>query len=345
MEKNNAQFIKVGDRLMPKQKGMDYDLIKGQIYNLSWDDYMGEIIFKENGELNLPKKVYESKADKLFKSRVFKQFNREDSKDVNILLNGTKGTGKTMMAKIIAKESNLPIIIVTPGFPERELIKFFKRFNAPVCIIFDEIEKNFRTDKMLDFLDGVEKTTKKLVIITCNRMDNFSEYLKDRCSRIRYLRNYTIQDNYEFIPMIAKDLGIKNVDKTVDFIKEFIKIPSFDNVNAFLNEVKMFEEDDVETPLENIIKYINIELKKDPSHTEKNESKETQEHKEDDRDCTVKMDAYSERLKAAAKQPESDSTIEPIPEIDLDWEDEEDYGDCAENYTDYDEALYGEAAA
>ena len=276
MEKNNAQFIKVGNQILPKQKGMDYDLIGGQVYDLSYDDYMG-IIFKENGELNLPKKVYESETDRLFKYRVFKQFNNPNSKDVNILLNGTKGTGKTMMAKQIAKESKLPIIIVSSNFPERRLIEFFKKFDTPVCIIFDEIEKNFRTERMLDFLDGVEKTTKKLVIMTCNKMDNLSEYLKDRCSRIRYLRNYSIEDNYEFIPMIVEDLGIKNVEETVNFIKDYIKIPSIDNVNAFLNEVKMFEDDGIKADLKDIIKYMNIELKKSINHKEEEQPKKLQE--------------------------------------------------------------------
>ena len=328
MEKNNAQFIKVGDRLLPKQKGMDYDLISGQLYDLSYDRYMGEVIFKENGELNLPKKIYESETDKMFKYRVFKQFNKPDSKDVNILLNGTKGTGKTMMAKIIARESKLPIIIVAPDFPEQKLIEFFKKFNTPVCIIFDEIEKNFNTERMLDFLDGVEKTTKKLVIMTCNDMDNLSEFLKDRCSRIRYLRNYTIKDNYEFIPMIAEDLGLKDPTKVANFCKSHIKLPSIDNVNAFLNEVKMFEDDNIDMPLIDIIKYMNIELRKDCEDMEEEQPKKLQE-----------PEVVSDEKKKSYNESTESSTLPLIESIDLDWnDDEEDYDD------DIDNPLYDEAA-
>lgn len=63
------------------------------------------------------------------------------------MLAGTKGTGKTVLAKVIAKESGLPIIIVDGNYPAQYLSKFFKGFKTPVCIIFDEIEKKWRTDR------------------------------------------------------------------------------------------------------------------------------------------------------------------------------------------------------
>lgn len=53
MEKKNAEFIKVGNRILPKPQGADYDLINGKVYDLKWDDWNSEAIFSENGELNL----------------------------------------------------------------------------------------------------------------------------------------------------------------------------------------------------------------------------------------------------------------------------------------------------
>ena len=102
------------------------------------------------------------------------------------------------MAKILAKESGLPIIVVNPDYPEGKLIKFFKSFTTPVCVLFDEVEKNFKTEYMLDFLDGVEKTAQKLVIMTCNDLSKVSQYMQDRCSRIRYLRRYSPDENAAF---------------------------------------------------------------------------------------------------------------------------------------------------
>lgn len=163
---------------------------------------------------------------------------------------------KTMLAKVIAKESNLPIIIVDSQFPTNRLIGFFKQFSTPVCVIFDEIEKNFNTGRMLDFLDGVEKTTKKLVLMTCNELDKVSEYLQDRCSRIRYVRKYGINDNIAFLPMLIENKEIKNAEIVRKFVEERFKLPSIDNMNAFLNEVKDLEDEDIS--LNDIVKYMNI---------------------------------------------------------------------------------------
>ena len=252
-----TEFIKIGDRLVIKPNGADYDLIPGKVYDLSYDRYSGDDIFKENGELSLPTKVYTSEKDEFFKKRVLTYFNNAFTDTTGVMLAGTKGTGKTIMAKVLAKESNLPIIIVDPQYPEHRLIKYFKQINTPVCILFDEVDKSFDTEKMLDFLDGLQKTSKKLVIMTCNNLHKVSEYLQDRCSRIRYLRKYTTDDNLEFLDILIKDMGIKNVEEVSKFCRENIKLLSMDNIVAFLNEVKMLEDEDI--TLEEIISVMNID--------------------------------------------------------------------------------------
>lgn len=254
MEKN-AEFVKSGSRILPKPNGTDYNLINGKAYDLKWDDWSDMAYLAENGELNLPSKIYELNEDKIFKKRVLNSFNNHEN-SIGVMLAGTKGTGKSMLAKIIAKESNLPIIIVDSQFPTNRLIGFFKQFSTPVCVIFDEIEKNFNTGRMLDFLDGVEKTTKKLVLMTCNELDKVSEYLQDRCSRIRYVRKYGINDNLAFLPMLIENKEIKNAEIVRKFVKERFKLPSIDNMNAFLNEVKDLEDEDIS--LDDIVKYMNI---------------------------------------------------------------------------------------
>ena len=256
MEKN-AEFVKSGNRILPKPNGTDYNLINGKAYDLKWDDWSDMAYLAENGELNLPSKIYELNEDKIFKKRVLNSFNNHEN-SIGVMLAGTKGTGKTMLAKVIAKESNLPIIIVDSQFPTTRLIGFFKQFSTPVCVIFDEIEKNFNTGRMLDFLDGVEKTTKKLVLMTCNELDKVSEYLQDRCSRIRYVRKYGINDNLAFLPMLIENKEIKNAEIVRKFVEERFKLPSIDNMNAFLNEVKDLEDEDIS--LDDIVKYMNINI-------------------------------------------------------------------------------------
>lgn len=256
---NTSEFIKMGDRLIIKPKGADYSLIPGKVYDLSYDRFAGEDIFKENGELSLPKKIYTSKKDEFFKKRILNYFNNSFTDTTGVLMAGTKGTGKTLQAKVIARDSNLPIVIVDPAYPEHRLIKFFKQITTPLCILFDEVDKSFETEKMLDFLDGLQKTSKKLVIMTCNNLNRVSEFLQDRCSRIRYLRKYNAEDNLEFLEPIIKDMNIKNAELVATYCKENISLLSMDNIVAFLNEVKLLEDE--ECTLDEIISVMNIATK------------------------------------------------------------------------------------
>lgn len=294
-----TEFIKIGDRLVIKPQGADYDLIPGKVYDLSYDRYACDDIFKENGELSLPSKVYTSKKDEFFKKRVLTYFNNAFTDTTGVMLAGTKGTGKTIMAKVLAKESNLPIIIVDPQYPEHRLIKYFKQISTPVCILFDEVDKSFDTEKMLDFLDGLQKTSKKLVIMTCNNLGRVSEYLQDRCSRIRYLRKYTTEDNLEFLDVLIKDMGIKNVEEVSKFCRENIKLLSMDNIVAFLNEVKMLEDENI--TLKEIISVMNIDYVQPKGETSKEEpTDEDDEDNEDDFDIEpFDYDDYDECCCAA----------------------------------------------
>lgn len=91
MAKN--EFIKIGEQIIAKPKGADYDLIPGKVYDLSWNRWEDSPIFKENDELNLPKKVYSTKTDDIFKKRIITYFNKANTNTTGVMLAGTKGTG------------------------------------------------------------------------------------------------------------------------------------------------------------------------------------------------------------------------------------------------------------
>lgn len=257
-----SEFIKIGKNIVVKPVGADYDLKSGQVYDLNWDRYNDTYVFTENGELNLPKKVYELRKDIIFKKRVLTYFETAATQTTGVMLAGVKGTGKTVLAKVLAKESGLPIIVVNGDYPARCLNKFFKEFKTPVCVIFDEVEKNWDTEKMLEFLDGVQSTAKKLVLMTCNSLNKVSEYMQDRCSRIRYLRKYLADENVELVDQLVKDFEIKNPEVVAEFVKNRIQLMSMDNICSFLIEVKTFEDDDL--TLEELLEVMNITSKGSP---------------------------------------------------------------------------------
>lgn len=250
-----SEFIKSGNKIVCKPQGLDYQLEPGKVYDLCYDGYENISYLKENGELNLPNKLYTTDIDDNFVNRILVSYTNSSNNTTGVLLYGSKGTGKSICAKRIAKESNLPIIIVSDDYYTSQLIYFFKQFKQEVCIIFDELEKNQRywdTRQILKFLDGIESTCKKLVLFTCNEIDNLDNNLFDRCSRIRYIREYTYDDNREIINLIAKERNIS--EKDLAYIYKTVEVLSIDNCISIFNEMEMFPT----LSIEEIIKYMNI---------------------------------------------------------------------------------------
>lgn len=269
-----SNFIINGERIVTKPEGQDYDLMPGKVYDLLFDNYEMYSYLKENGNLNMPKKIYEIEEDTKFMDRVLLFHNSEyNNGNTGVLLAGDKGTGKSMLAKRIALKSNLPIIIVDSSYPLWQITKFFKKVKTETCIIFDEIEKNPRTwpsEDLLTFLDGIQETGKKIVIMTCNKTEGLDENLFDRCSRIRYYRKYKANANEIFIKEMIEDKGLTPNQPLVDFIKRFT-VKSFDNINSFLDEYKLYlETTDTNFMLEDVANIMNISLE---NELEKSDSK------------------------------------------------------------------------
>lgn len=256
-----ANFIKQGNRVIPLPKGCAYDLEPGKVYDLLIKTVWGEQVtkFELNGEMNLPPTVYQTKKDKLFIDRVLKNFNSSDKNTTGVLLTGDKGTGKSVTAKILAEKAKLPIIVINPDLEEKYLEEFFKEFDTPVCILFDEVDKNFNTQKMLTFLDGMHKTAKKLVVMTANDEDSLSHFIKNRCSRIRYYRHYSMKDDArEYAELICDSKNVDNKEEVVDFIVNNIKYPSIDNISSFIDEV-IFTKD-WNLSLQEVLEFMNINV-------------------------------------------------------------------------------------
>ena len=263
-----SEFIKVGERIVNKPTGLDYDLINGKVYNLKWDRYNGMSYFEEDGSLSLPAKVYTTKSDDIFIKRVNTYFQKTSKLSTGVMLSGIKGTGKTVMAKVIAKNSNLPIIVVDEDYPTGRINDFFRKFETPVTIIFDEVDKHWDTEDLLGWLDGVQTNAKKLVLFTCNNEDRVNDYLKDRCSRVRYIRHFEANDNARFLREILRDKGIAE-DNNFGLL-------SIDNILSFIDEKLLFPE----LSNEEIFNDMNISSKKG----KKNIIEETPDEEDEDDD-------------------------------------------------------------
>ena len=298
-----SEFIKAGNKILNKPNGFDYDLINGKVYNLKYERYGVGSYFEEDGSLNLPKKVYTTKDDDIFIKRVNTYFEKTSKLSTGVMLSGVKGTGKTVMAKIIAKNSNLPVIVVDEDFPTSQINDFFRKFSTPVAVIFDEVDKHWDTEDLLGWLDGVQTNAKKLVLFTCNNEDRVNEYLKDRCSRVRYIRHFEANDNARFLKEILKDKGIaeNEIESTYTFIVNNFNLLSIDNILSFIDEKLMF----LGLSNEHLLKDMNISsdselsINKESKECESEEDEDEDEYDEED-DNNEEYDSEDEWLQLVA---------------------------------------------
>ena len=252
------EFIKAGSKIYTRPNGIDYALESGTTYTLKFDSWEGSMFLELSNNLELPKNYFCGPSDKKFVGRVLDYFNTTTKSTTGVMLKGLKGSGKSITAKKIAIDSHMPIIVVDPGFPARKLNEFFNKFKQNVCVLFDELEKNEKnwdTDQLLTFLDGISCTCRKLVIFTCNSDDNVCDFIKDRCSRVRYSRTFDALSEDAVFGLCNRELEDEGEARAAcKFIMNTFKTISYDNVLSFVEEIKL----DQNATYEELIKDLNI---------------------------------------------------------------------------------------
>jgi hypothetical protein len=228
----------------------DFTIIEGlptNHYSFDYDAY-GSIFLSDMQEPKLPEKIYDN--DKNFRNMVIKSYNHNEN-NTGVLFIGDKGTGKSVSAKLLAKEINIPVIHITKQILlEIDFSAFINKIQQEIVIFIDEFEKSFEdydrenmkyhTQKsFLSLMDGSGGQYKRLFIFTSN--SEINDYMNDRPSRIKYKKKYKgidpflveqiIKDNIEDIEII-NDL-IENIDSetfTIDALMSIIKEIKIHNV-------------------------------------------------------------------------------------------------------------------
>ena len=257
-KKNSSGFVNSNGHIIPKPFGTDYELEPGKVYTLTHDRdlYMDYLV--EDKDFEFPSTYYLDDKDLKFINKPIDTFKKTEKMTTGVLLSGMKGSGKTLMAKKIAKESGLPIIVIDSKVSSDDIEPFFAKITTDVCVIFDEIDKYWNTRYLLSFLDGVKPTCKKLVIATCNDEKDINSYLNDRCSRIRYKKKFgglekaTVEG---IINDIVKDKNKANA--AAEYICSNVETVSYDNIIIFGEEIKNNPDDS----FDDIIEFLNIAKK------------------------------------------------------------------------------------
>ena len=190
-------------------------------------------------------KIYELECEemlqtirKTWESEVFVR----GEKNLGVIFNGLKGTGKTLSAKLLCNALDLPVVIVQ--YPYEGLVNFLQSLCFECIVFIDEAEKTFKKgeddDVLLRLIDGVYNQTRKLYILTTNQL-TLNDNLLGRPGRIRY--------RFEFgnlLPKAVKDYLDDNllpeyVDQRKSILEQvdLLEISTIDILKALVDEVNI----------------------------------------------------------------------------------------------------------
>lgn len=228
-----------GNSLYLGYPSKEFEKLENVIYKVALDMFERPYLAKVSDNFTFDYKLYGLETNLI--NRILKTYNATDHGNLGILLNGLKGTGKTVTSKQIANLLNQPIIIVgdnKPHFPQ-----FLNSIPQNITIFIDEYEKTFgNASNMLTIMDGASNSEyRRVFLLTTNELRVESNMIQ-RPGRVRYLKTF---DHLKpiVIKEIVDDILIHKqfTDDCIQFISSLETI-TVDIVKAVLNEVNIHEE-------------------------------------------------------------------------------------------------------
>ena len=191
-------------------------------------------------------KLYDLGCEKIFQQVIKTWFSDtfvKGKKNLGVIFNGIKGTGKTIAAKVLSNKMGLPVIIVSK--PLDGLLEFVQSLCFECVILIDEAEKTFDHDRedLLKMIDGVYNNARKLYLLTTNKL-SVDENLIGRPGRIRYVKEFgnlsakAVSDYIDDMSLKSEILDIVDslTISTIDILKSIVD--EF-NIHGKMDDEKM----------------------------------------------------------------------------------------------------------
>ena len=163
--------------------------------------------------------------------------------NLGVLLDGIKGTGKTVTAKELCNHLQLPVILVQSmgGDTNGKLIKYLSTAIDFDCIFFfDEYEKEFKNSSdVLSFMDGTYNSIyRKVFLLTTNEL-NVDPNLLGRPSRIRYKKSFSNLSEEVTREILNDILEDKTAIEKVIELTHSMNIITIDLIKAIATEINI----------------------------------------------------------------------------------------------------------
>ena len=160
---------------------------------------------------------------------------QKSGKNLGVIFNGLKGTGKTIAAKQLCNRLGLPTIVVSK--PVDGLLEFIQALNFEAAILIDEAEKTFdeESEILLKMIDGVYNHRRKLYILTTNEL-TLDDNLIGRPGRIRYVKQFGNLELDVINEVIADTLEDKSLADGLIRLVNSLEISTIDILKSLIEE-------------------------------------------------------------------------------------------------------------
>ena len=162
--------------------------------------------------------------------------------NLGILLNGIKGTSKTVTAKELCNHLQLPVILVqSMGDSNDKLINYLSTtINFDCIFFFDEYEKEFKNSSdVLSFMNGTYNSIyRKVFLLTTNEL-NVDPNLLGRPSRIRYKKSFSNLSEEVTREILNDILEDKTAIEKVIELTHSMNIITIDLIKAIATEINI----------------------------------------------------------------------------------------------------------
>ena len=160
---------------------------------------------------------------------------QKSGKNLGVIFNGLKGTGKTIAAKQLCNRLGLPTIVVSK--PVDGLLEFIQALNFEAAVLIDEAEKTFdeESEILLKMIDGVYNHRRKLYILTTNEL-MLDDNLIGRPGRIRYVKQFGNLELDVINEVIADTLADKSLADGLIKLVNSLEISTIDILKSLIEE-------------------------------------------------------------------------------------------------------------
>ena len=259
-------YIKQGDTYIPtNHANLDIqETLPPGNYTVNADP-KGNLYFQSLQDFPKPSKIYGDYS--AMADRILNTYNIR-SASTGVMLTGEKGSGKTLMAKLVASRAlerqGIPTIIISYPWHGEQFNKLIQDIPEAI-VIFDEFEKVYcdreHQHSILTLLDGVFPS-KKMYIITTNDKWLVDDHMHNRPGRIFYAIDYTGLSE-DFIREYCQDnLDNKAHIEDIVMAATLFKAFNFDMLQALTEEMNRY----LETPYK-ALKMLNIRPKNEGEYT------------------------------------------------------------------------------